>query len=362
MTPKERWLAALRFQPVDHLPFWPKLSEAYPCAQAEPFRSMTVEALHDWLGSDPHVGLPGCIREVHVAGSLQTSTQNGFLRTVYTIRGRSCELHCRWDEASRSWHPVRFPVQGREDLEIMREFYEDSRPELDRSGLQAARARFDQIGGAAVTTESIGESPLMYWVEWLAGVENAHLLLADYPAEVEALFAALHQVLLRRAEILADCSPADLIYLVENTSTTLISPTQYRRYCVPPIEAYGRLMQESGRLLLLHMCGLLRDLLPDLARLPVAGFEAFTSPPLGNTTLLEGRAACPDKALVGGTNAVLWTRSAGEIIAQLERDLEALPHHRGLVVTSAGVMPPRCPPQTIRAVRDWVVAYPCRMG
>jgi hypothetical protein len=115
-----------------------------------------------------------------------------------------------------------------------------------------------------------------------------------------------------------------------------------------------------GRHIVLHMCGHLKALLGDLARLPVAAFEAFTTPTVGNTTLLDGRAACPDKCLVGGTNAVLWTRSADEIIDGIRRELDSLPHHRGLVVTSAGVMPPLCQPQTIRTVCEWVKTYPLR--
>jgi len=35
MTPKERWLAALRLRPVDRLPFWPKFDAAYLRAQAD---------------------------------------------------------------------------------------------------------------------------------------------------------------------------------------------------------------------------------------------------------------------------------------------------------------------------------------
>ncbi len=54
MTPRERWLAALRLQPVDRLPFWPKLSAAYPRAHAAPFLHMTVDAVHDWIGNDEH--------------------------------------------------------------------------------------------------------------------------------------------------------------------------------------------------------------------------------------------------------------------------------------------------------------------
>jgi uroporphyrinogen-III decarboxylase len=35
MTPKERWLAAIRMQPVDRLPFWPKINGAYPEIQMD---------------------------------------------------------------------------------------------------------------------------------------------------------------------------------------------------------------------------------------------------------------------------------------------------------------------------------------
>jgi hypothetical protein len=202
----------------------------------------------------------------------------------------------------------------------------------------------------------------MYWVEWLAGVENAHYLLADHRPDVEALFDAVHRVLVGRARVLAEHSPADLFYMVENTSTTLISPAQYRRYCPDHLREYAAITRAAGRNLALHMCGHLKVLLPDLSSLPVQAFEAFTSPTLGNATLADGRAQCPDKCLVGGTNAMLWIEEPDSIIARLERDLQPLPHHRGIVVTSAGVMPPLCAPETIRTVADWVKAYPARMN
>lgn len=192
-------------------------------------------------------------------------------------------------------------------------------------------------------------------------MEMAHYLLLDYPDEVEALFAAMHRVLLRRTELAVECSPADTLYLVENTSTTLVSPEQYRQYWFPHIHEYAGITQRAGRILTMHMCGHLKALLPDLATVPAQAFEAFTSPTVGNTTLLDGRTACPDKCLIGGTNASLWLEPAEKIIAQIERDLDALPHHRGIVVTSAGVMPPRCAPETVRAVCAWVKAYPVRL-
>ena len=112
----------------------------------------------------------------------------------------------------------------------------------------------------------------------------------------------------------------------------------------------------------LHMCGHLKNLLPDLAVLPAMAFEAFTSPPVGNTRLRDGRAMCPDKCLIGGTNATLWLKRANVIVAEIEQELDALPHHRGIIVTSGGVMPPLCSPETIREVCEWVKTYPVRMG
>ena len=358
MTSKERWLAAIAMKPVDRLPFWPKLDGAYPKAQAAPFRDMPLDAIHDWIGSNRHVGINGCVREIRRRTAVETVRTGDTRRTVYRTPHGETELVCRFDGPSNAWHPVSFPVRTREHIGLMTEIFEDVTGELDRDGLARAREQAREIGQGAVTTNSIGESPLMHWVEWLAGVEMANYLLADYSEEVEQLFEAMHAVLKRTTAILCEHSPADVLYLVENTSTTLISPGQYQRYCARHVGEYARLTRAAGRPLILHMCGHLKALLPDLARIPAQAFEAFTSPTLGNTTLLDGRTACPDKCLIGGTNAMLWTRPAADIVAQIERDLDALPHHRGIVVTSAGVMPPRCKPETVREVCAWVKRYP----
>ena len=181
----------------------------------------------------------------------------------------------------------------------MAEVFSDCRVELDEDKLAKNRATIGQIGEAGSTWTGIGRSPLMNWLEFVAGIEGGQYLLADYPGEVEALFEAMHTVLVRSAEILADKSPVDALYMIEDTSTTYVSPKQYDRYCKPQITAYGEIVRAAGRPMMLHMCGHLMGLLPVLSTMPADGFEAFTTPPVGNTTLLDGRAACPDKALVG---------------------------------------------------------------
>ena len=361
MTPRERWLAAVSLQPVDRLPFWPKIFESYPRAQEAPFFDMPIPAIHQWIGSDQHISLMPCYREVRTHTVVETVTQGYMRKTTYRTPHACLEGIDHFDVDSQSWHPVSFPVQKAEDIGVLTEIYADCRVEPDPEKLAEATAWVQQIGDGASTWSVIGESPMMNWVEYEAGVKNAHFFLADYRQDVEALFAAHHRVLLRRAEIMADKAPTDFLYMIENTSTTLISPQQFRTYCQRHLTDYGRVVQAAGRQLIFHMCGHLKALLPDLASLPGSAFEAFTSPTLGNTTLLDGRTAMPDKCLIGGTNAVLWTRPTEEIIATLEQDLGALPHHRGIVVTSAGVMPPLAKPEVIKAVADWVRAYPAHM-
>ena len=200
----------------------------------------------------------------------------------------------------------------------------------------------------------------MWLVEHLAGVAEGHFLLADYPDEMADLFAEIHRGLLERVTILAEHSPADTLWLTENTSTTLISPEQYRTLDKPLIAAYADAARAHGKRFVLHMCGKIKALLGDLAEVGATAFEAFTAPPLGDTTLLDGRRACPDVCLIGGTHARLWEQPAEGIIDFLRTRLDELPHHRGLVITSAGVLPPTCEPETLRDVCEWVRSYPVR--
>ena len=360
MTPRERWLAAVRCQPVDRLSFWPKIDGSYATHQAEPFRQMDSAALHRWIGSDRHVGGSACVKTLRRRTQVEHREQDGLRHTQFRTPAGVLTAMDRFDPLSRSWHPMEFPVKAPADIEAMSLAFSEQRFEFDADEFARATALVRDLGEEGVAVTHVGVSPLMDWLEHLAGIEQGHLLLHDHPAQVEALFEVMHQAICRRAEIIADKAPYPLIYSSENTSTTLISPALFRRFCHRHLLDYGRIITAAGKHHVLHMCGHLKALLPDIATLPAAAMEAFTSPPVGDTRLLDGRAACADKCLIGGTNATLWLEDAGTIIAEIERDLGALPHTRGIVVTSAGVMPPAASPETIRKVAAWVKAYPVR--
>lgn len=361
MTSRERWLAALRLEEVDRLPFWPKLDGKYNTHQEGRFKDMSVGAIFDWLECDPpNWGGSGvkCVR-THTRQSRE-ELEPGVTATLYhTPYGEMRTVH-RYDARSNSNHPVEFPCKTVEDIRRMTAFFEDAQYEPDPEAQEKTKAHLAETADRGVRNCGLGESPLMLWVEHLAGVENAHYMLMDYEEEVHALFEAIHQDIIRRTEMILQCSAADCFIMVENTSTTLISPEQYRQYCGRHLPVYLAMVREAGKLSQLHMCGYLKDILPDIHAVGADSYEAFTSPPVGNTTFLDGRTACPDVALVGGTNARLWMHDAETIVAELKSHLDALPHHRGIVPSSAGVMPPVANPETIKAVCDFVKSYPAK--
>jgi uroporphyrinogen-III decarboxylase len=89
-----------------------------------------------------------------------------------------------------------------------------------------------------------------------------------------------------------------------------------------------------------HMCGTLNALLEQIDTLPALANEAYTTRPLGDVSLAEGRRRMPSKALIGGTNATLWMASAERIVEEVAADLDQCPDRRKIFLTSAGVLPP----------------------
>ncbi|MFW6286367.1 MAG: uroporphyrinogen decarboxylase family protein [Candidatus Sumerlaeota bacterium] len=364
MTPRERWLAAISFEEMDHLPFWPKLGGAYRSSQKGKFEDWSMDQLVDYIGCEPQGGCSPCVSNINQKGAYEQTGgwSEGFIKKEFTApSGRVMTGIDTFDAGSGSFHPTEFPIKDREDILAMTDFYNDIEVAVNKEQREELDERFKKEPPRFIVSASVGESPLMFTVEHMAGVEQAHMFLMMYPEETEALFDAMHRVLCDRCRKMVECElPADIIYFVENTSTTLISPDQYSKYCLPQIQEYGQILNSGGQRLALHMCGKLKLLLPQLAQTSAYVFEAFTSPTIGDCTLADGREGCPEICLVGGTNAALWTRPAKEIIAQLEQDLDALPHHRGIVTSSGGMMPPMADPDTVREVCEWIHNYPAK--
>jgi uroporphyrinogen-III decarboxylase len=99
----------------------------------------------------------------------------------------------------------------------------------------------------------------------------------------------------------AAAGPGEVVRSFEDTSTTLVSPELYRRWCLRQLQEYRDICHAHGKLFVPHMCGLLRGVLPELAETGLDGIEALTPPPLGDCPVSLAREKLgPEVTLIGG--------------------------------------------------------------
>ena len=362
MTSRQRLLAAYAGEAIDRLPYWAKVAnDTWRTAQPAEVRRWSDRELLDYIGAD---GIFGCGQGVwRTAPHAPVGTRRDGRVETRVTRTPDGDLVERWsqDPATRSWHPTEFPVKTADDLARLRWLYTDVRYGPDADAIADLRARRDAIGQRGITKTAWGTSPLMHLVEHVIGPVNTHLMLHDRPEAMDEIIERMHADCLARARAVAEHTPADVVVSVENTSTTLISPDQFARYCRRHLCDYGRAIESAGKIHELHMCGTTRALLGRIDTIPAGSIEAFTSPTLGDTRLADGRTLAPSKALVGGTNVMVWLLPPERIAEYIAEELAACPDHRRIVVTTAGVAPPACTADTFRAVGEWLKDQPVRL-
>jgi uroporphyrinogen-III decarboxylase len=127
-----------------------------------------------------------------------------------------------------------------------------------------------------------GSSPVQQLLQWDTGMEYFYYLAMDHPLQLQALLNAMQKVQIQRTHLACQFD-VPVIYQAENTSTTMISPYYYEKYSLPQIHEQAQIVHQHGKKLVIHMCGLLYDLLELIKRTGLDGIHSVTPPPVGNT-------------------------------------------------------------------------------
>ncbi len=341
MTGRQRILATFAQDPVDRFPVWLKMANrTWQNPQPKPYRSMDAWDLLEACGCDliSHTHVPVHQEQPHV--TVQTRRDGDREYTFWQTPDGELRAERHFDPYTQSWHPCVFPADSSENLRRLRWLFKDTRYHADEAESRKARAWQEALEArGGVSGQGVGPGPLMNLVEHQAGPVQIAYLLADVPELVDEVMAEMHADRLRYLSALLPATPTETIWLTENTSTTLISPDWFQRYCAGHLREYGQRIADAGKIGVHHMCGTLNALLEKIDPLPCTVNEAYTTRPLGDVSLAEGRARMPSKALMGGTNATLWLEEPETIAATVAEDLANCPDRRGIFLTSAGVLP-----------------------
>jgi hypothetical protein len=170
-------------------------------------------------------------------------------------------------------HPVKYPVSTVKDCEILKYIYDHRR--IDRT----KKCELDRCVHQVCIT---GSSPVQQLLQWDMGMENFYYLAVDAPSVLESLLDSMQRVQIERTRYACSGDSA-VIYQAENTSTTMISPYFYEQYSLPQIREQADIIHKAGKRFIVHMCGLLYELLDLLKLTGMDGIHSVTPPPVGNT-------------------------------------------------------------------------------
>lgn len=342
MTSRERILECLRGNETDRFPVWLKMANGtWKSIQPEPYRSMDNIELQRRCGCDI---MEGCYvpieREAPHVTAHDERIEDKIIHTIQTPDGILVGED-KVESQTGSSHPTRFMLETPEDMKKLLWAYKETTYHVPEEKSAAAASRQKQLeADDIVTTSGCGPSPFMDVLQHLAGPINTYYLIQDDPDGFRELMDTMQLDRMRMLRAHMPHQVADTFWMTENTSTSLMSPAIFKEYCAPALKEYGDLCLQYDRIPVHHMCGTLNALLESIDQLPAVANEAYTTYPLGDVSLAEGRKRMPSKVLIGGTNATLWLEPVETIVQTVAEDLAACGGREKIFLTSAGVLPP----------------------
>lgn len=375
MSGRERVLAALNRQPVDRIPFT-------PC-----FDPYTLTGLPEELTGDTTLGIYhpkrqiaalkalGCdlmIRGVAATerfseGAYQVQGVGAFAPPVETkteLKGDEvCEtiatpvgtLKGIWkftDKVGVIPHFVKYVVNNYEEMKIFHHAVEHFDKEPPKPQHETFLKIDRLLGDEGVPTASMSNTPFMHLIEFVFGLENTYLLLYDHREEFEDILEKMHAAQRRHVETLA-ASPAPVVIEYENTSSTLLSPAIFRRYCLPYLNVYADILRAAGKIFLIHMCGKLHAMVDDISQGHFNGICDIAPKPTGDLPLDEAATRLPGKVVIGGIDATTYINQNPEFVREkVSGVIERVKPFRGVLLGSGDVVPRGAQVENFRIIRE----------
>lgn len=351
MSGRERLRAALAGKETDRLPFAP-LMDAYfvNSLPRQGVRKSLIKAAK----------IIGCdIMERHVAGPA-AHIKNLTLRTAKngnkTIKKYETPIGALTEEMTFSGgtsYVSKHMVETLEDIKTYQYMCENTTytPNILRFIL-----RDKMIGDKGIATLTGNYSPVQELLQVACGVENTVYLLADYPDEVEELFAVMDERNIRQYKELLKY-PCDCIFDYEDTSTTVMSRTMFEDYSLPAINAYADLVHTSGKTFITHMCGKLTGFADLIAKGRQDGIDSVCPPETGDMYPWDAKRLFEGKVIIGGIDppslVFMDKRQSAEKAAEVIRKTE---DKRGFILCTGDAVPYGAPLENLKVISDLIKA------
>jgi hypothetical protein len=310
MTRRERILAASRGERADRLPFlhwWRHMQTGWAERECRN-RGMGLAWARPIHVTKMH--------NVVVTEEKNPSRDTGAVRITYATPKGSVYMDEIREPGTGEWHSNRSwrdvtpwalkrLIREPEDYEIVQYIVENTEYFPDYFPIEQAK---DWVGDEGVVFAALPKTPMArMMIEWIGSEEGRfYIHHKKYRDRVDALYHALSKNMESLYEIAAK-SPADIIWVGENTEGLLMSPPLFEEYFIPEYDKIGRIVHARGKQIAFHMDGRLNVLKNLIARTSIDIIEAFHPPPMGDLPLDEALQVWKDKAIWVGFPAAIYS-------------------------------------------------------
>ena len=249
MNHRERWLATLRFQAVDHVPdeefgYWDDTLRAWH-GQGLPEEIDSNAKADIYFGFAPRAQVP-VTQGLLPAFESRVLEERGSHRVVRDENGATCLVHSSGESSIP--HYLDFALKGR------REWEDDFKPRLDpddpaRLPAPAEWAALTQKYEDRDFPVGIGTGSLFGWIRNWMGFERAAMMTHDDPGLLEEIMEQITQVLLRTIEWAVGQVAIDFGAGWEDMCFNMgpmISPADFERLMVPRYRRITEVLAASG--------------------------------------------------------------------------------------------------------------------
>ena len=331
MNHRDRALAAMRGQPVDHIPFIARMDLWYSFHRNQGTLPAPYGEASLWdIVRDLGIGIFGfgvwgvlpyklVHRDVEVTVEVEAGTTVTRYHTPYgtlTCRDTMAE---ELKEAAGTGARVEFPFKDARDYDALQFFIEHTEV-VDN--LDAYGAYYDSVGSDGVALAFAGYLPAHQVMLHFMGYETFYYQLNDYPDQVEALVEALTAQQEQVLALAVDCA-AQAIEVGANYDEQMTPPPIFETYFAPFYRQTREIFDAADKILVVHGDGEMRTLLGKLMDCGVQVVEALTPKPMTSIDVAETRALWGDRvAMWGGLASVILTDAFSD--KEFERYLEDL--------------------------------------
>lgn len=255
---------------------------------------------------------------------------------------------------------VKHMVESIKDIEIFTYVINDSEVEPFYQDF----IEFDEyIGEDGIASLTGPVTPIQELLQFRMGVEGVIYSIMDYEDEMIGLFNSIHKFNKDIYRIMAQ-SPAQVAITYDDTSTTVLSPEWYTKYCKSQLDDYSRILHDKGKIHIVHMCGKIARITNQISEGEMDGIDSVCPPTTGD---LEPGKALKEigKVIIGGLDpsALVWM-TAKECEQYAIEKLKQIGSGRNFILSTGDSTAAGTPVENLKAISNVVKElgkYPLKM-